>query len=157
MDDLSNFVSMEPVEVCTAEATAASLLTWYNALGVARVWVSDTATRLTNAILTRLRKALRVDHQSTVAHTPWSTGSCERMVKEVVRSICAIHLGQRRAVSEWVDVLPAVQWALRTAFRPRYGSTPYHVMFGRAPRTSCLLYTSPSPRDKRQSRMPSSA
>ena len=28
MDDLSNFVSMEPVEVCTTEATAASLLTW---------------------------------------------------------------------------------------------------------------------------------
>ena len=35
-----------------------------------------------------------------------------------------------------VDVLPAVQWALHTAFRPRYGSMPYHVMFGRAPRTS---------------------
>ena len=34
MDDLSNFVSMEPVEVCTAEATAASLLTWCKALGV---------------------------------------------------------------------------------------------------------------------------
>ena len=28
MDDLSNFVSMEPVEVCTAEATASSLLPW---------------------------------------------------------------------------------------------------------------------------------
>ena len=25
MDDLSNFVLMEPVEICTAEATAASL------------------------------------------------------------------------------------------------------------------------------------
>ena len=33
-------------------------------------------------------------------------------------------------------MLPAVQRALNTAFRPRYGSTPYHVMFGRAPRTS---------------------
>ena len=33
-------------------------------------------------------------------------------------------------------MLPAVQWALNTAFRPRYGSTPYHVMFGCAPRTS---------------------
>ena len=33
-------------------------------------------------------------------------------------------------------MLPAVQWALNTAFRSRYGSTPYHVMFGRAPRTS---------------------
>ena len=27
----------------------------------------------------------------------------------------------------------AVQWALTTAFRERYGSTPYYVMFGRAP------------------------
>ena len=33
MDDLSNVVSMEPVEVCTAEATAASLLTWCKTLG----------------------------------------------------------------------------------------------------------------------------
>ena len=33
-------------------------------------------------------------------------------------------------------MLPAVQWALNTALRPRYGSTPYHVMFGRAPGTS---------------------
>ena len=29
--------------------------------------------------------------------------------------------------------------------------------FVRSPHASCLLYTSPSPRDKRQSRMPSSA
>ena len=28
MDDLSNLVLMEPVEVCSAEVTAASLLTW---------------------------------------------------------------------------------------------------------------------------------
>ena len=41
MDDLSNFMSMESVEVCTAEATAASLLTWCKTLGVPRVWVSD--------------------------------------------------------------------------------------------------------------------
>ena len=34
IDDLSNFVLMEPVEVCTAEATAESLLTWCKTLGV---------------------------------------------------------------------------------------------------------------------------
>ena len=33
MDDLSTFVMMEPVEVCTAEVTAASLLTWCKTLG----------------------------------------------------------------------------------------------------------------------------
>ena len=58
------------------------------------------------------------------------------MVKEVVRSLRSILLEQRVAVSEWVDVLPAVPWVLNTAFRPSYDSTPYHVMFGRAPRTS---------------------
>ena len=109
MNDLSNFVLMEPVEVCTAEATAASLLTWCKTLGVPRVWVSDTATHFKKAILTRLREALRVDHQFAVAYSPWSNGTCERMVKEVVRSLRSILLEQRRAVSEWVDVLPAVQ------------------------------------------------
>ena len=85
------------------------------------MWVSDTATHFKNAILTRLREALRVDHQFAVAYSPWSNGTCERMMKEVVRSLRSIILEQRLAVN--------------TVFRPRYGSTPYHVMFGRAPRT----------------------
>ena len=66
MDDLSNFVMMEPVEVCASEVTAASLLTWCKTLGVPRVWVSDTATHFKNAILTRLREPLRVDHHSRI-------------------------------------------------------------------------------------------
>ena len=100
------------------------------------MWVGDTSTHFKNAILIRLREALRVDHQFAVAYSPWSNGTCERMLKEVVRSHRSILLEQRRAVSKWVDVLPAVQWTLNTAFRRRYGSTPHHVMFGRAPRTS---------------------
>ncbi|CAM9540190.1 unnamed protein product [Sphacelaria rigidula] len=53
------------------------------------------------------------------------------MIKEGVRALRSILLEQRR----WVDVFPAVQWALNTAYRRRYDSTPYHVIFGRAPRT----------------------
>ena len=34
---------------------------------------------------------------------------------------------------------------------------PDRIMLSPGPCTPCLLYTSPSPRDKRQSRMPSSA
>ena len=37
------------------------------------------------------------------------------------------------------------------------GETPMYVNFFRERPDVCLLYTSPSPRDKRQSRMPSSA
>lgn len=53
----------------------------------------------------------------------------------MTRAPRSILVEQRGEASEWVDVLPAVQWVLNTAFR-RYGSTPYHVIFGRAPRTS---------------------
>ena len=106
--------------------------------------MSDTATYFKNAILTRLREALLVDHQFAVAYSPWSNGTCERMANEVVRSFRSIILEQRRAFSEWVDVLPAVRWVLNTAFRPRYGSTSYHVMFGCAPRTSSSLLANSS-------------
>ena len=92
--------------------------------------VSETATHFKNTILIRLREALQVDHKFAVAYSPRSNGTCERMVKDVVRALRSILLEQRQAVSEWVDVLPAVQWALNTAYRRRYDSTPYRVMFG---------------------------
>ena len=44
-------------------------------------------------------------------------------------------------------MLPAVQWELNTAFRPRCGSTPFHVMFGRAPRTSFSVLANSSARE----------
>ena len=67
------------------------------------------------------------------------------MVMEVVRALRPILLEQRLAVSEWVDVLPpAIQYALNTAYRRRYDSRSYNVMFSRAPRTSFLLLASSS-------------
>ncbi|CAM9442375.1 unnamed protein product [Sphacelaria rigidula] len=87
MDDMSNFAALEPIAGCTVESTAASSLNWCKLLGVPRVWVSDIATHFNNAILARLREALRVDHQLAVACFPWSNGTCERMVKKVVRAL----------------------------------------------------------------------
>ncbi|CAM9621497.1 unnamed protein product, partial [Sphacelaria rigidula] len=144
MDDLSDFVALEPVAVYTAESTAASLLNWCKTLGVPRVWVSDTATHFRNAILVRLREVLHVDHQFAVAYSPWPNGTCERMVREVVRALCSILLEQHKAVSEWVDVLPGVQWTLSTVYHRRYDSTPYHAMFDRPPRTSFSVLASSS-------------
>eukprot|EP00752_Nemacystus_decipiens_P007839 g7004.t1 len=136
MDDLSNFAWLEPTGACTAALTAQHLLNWCKTLGVPDVWVSDTATHFKNKILSTLQTALGVDRRFTVANSPWSNGTCERMMREVVRTFKAILQERRKSVREWVDLVPAVQWALNTAYRERYGSTPYHVMFGRAPTTA---------------------
>ena len=63
MDDLSNFVSLEPAEAFTAEVTAKYLLNWCKTMGVPRVWVSDTATHFKNPVVAQLSNALKVDHR----------------------------------------------------------------------------------------------
>ena len=50
-------------------------------------------------------------------------------MREGVLALKAI-LQERRDIYVWVDVVPAVQWALNTAYRKRHTSTTYHVMFG---------------------------
>ena len=88
------------------------------------MWVSDTATHFKNRVIAQLSDALKVDHRfavaytpwsnGAVAYTPWSNGTCERMVREVVRALKSTLSEQPKQVAEWVDVLPATQWALNT-------------------------------------------
>ena len=88
------------------------------------MWVSDTASHFKNRVIAQLSDALQVKQHFAVAYTPWSNGACERMVKEVIRALRSILPEQRRPASDWVNVLPAAQWALKTSFRERYRSTP---------------------------------
>ena len=85
------------------------ILNWCKTMGVPRVWVSDTATHFKNRVIAQLSDALKVDHRFAVTYTPWSNGTCERMVREVVRALKFILSEQRKQVAEWVDVLPAAQ------------------------------------------------
>ena len=123
MGDLSNFVRLKPTESCTAASTTKHLLRWCKTLGVPEVRVSDTASYFKNRVMKTLEGALRVEHRFTVANVTWSNGTCERMVREVVRALKAI-LQERRDIYEWEDVVPAVQWTLNTAYRERCASTP---------------------------------
>ena len=63
------------------------------------------------------------------------------MMREVVRTLKAMTQEERRSNQDWVELVPAVLWALNAALRERYGSTSYHVMFGRAPRTALFTLT----------------
>ena len=69
------------------------------------------------------------------------------MMREVVRTLKAMFYGERPTARDWVELVSAVQWALNTAFRERYSSTPYHVMFGRAPRIALSTLASSTGQD----------
>ena len=68
-------------------------------------------------------------------------------MREVVRKLKAMIQEERRNTQDWVEFVPAVQWASNTAFRERHGSTPDHVMFGRTPRTALSTLSSSTGQD----------
>ena len=109
--------------------------------------MSGTASHFKNQMMARLEKSLGVDRRFSVANSLWSNGACERMLREVVRTLKAMIHEERGTAQDWVEVVPAVQWALNTAFRKRYGSTPYHVMIGRAPRIALSTLASSTGQD----------
>lgn len=113
------------------------------------MWASDTATHFKNQIVEQTRK--RPEGQAYIRGSKYSTKqwNClvERMIKEIVRCLKAVLQEERRDLREWVGLVPAVQWALNTAYGQRYTSTPCDVMFGRAPITSFSTIASATSED----------
>ena len=136
MDDLSNFVWLEPTESCTTASTAKHLLRWCKTLGVPEVWVSDTASHFKNRVMKTLERALRMEHRFAGAYLPYSNGACKRIMREVVRALKAILQEERSGICEWVDVVPAIQWALNIGLSREIRKYTVPRMFGRAPMTS---------------------
>ena len=59
-------------------------------MGVPEVCVSDTASHFKNHMLAALETALGVDRNFSVANSPWSNGTCERIMREMVRTLKAM-------------------------------------------------------------------
>ena len=158
LEDGSGCTWLRPYRGCTANGTVEELVRWCAMFGTPTTWVSNNTSHFRNRVVLKLAKALGVEHRFSVANSAWTNGTMERMMREVIHGAKAMLNEEGRPLSEWVVVPPAVQWALNTTWRKRLRATPYHVV-EREPRTvfTCLLYTSPSPRDRQKSRMPSSA
>ena len=94
--------------------------------------------------------ALRVP----LARSTWSDALSSRHRRAVLQAAMAPLLSEARAVlPDRLAQFPALQGRSVYAMDGTYQSESAH--YGRC--TPCLLYTSPSPRDRTRSRMPSSA
>ena len=69
--------------------------------------MSDTASHFKNHMMAALEKSLGVDRRLSVANSPWSNGTCERMTREVVRTLKAM-IQERRNTQDWVELMLAV-------------------------------------------------
>ena len=72
--------------------------------------MSDIASDLKNHVMAALERSLGVDRQFSVANSSRSNDRCERMMREVVRTLKAMIQEERRNTQDWIELVPAVQW-----------------------------------------------
>ena len=77
-------------------------------------------------------------------------------IQQAYKSVLRI-TGAEDTVENKADFLEAVGEIAAAAARACYGDRPVNISDFSRLKSDCLLYTSPSPRDRQKSRMPSSA
>ena len=109
MDDLSSYVWLLPTTAAYAVCTANSLLSWFSSFTVVEQWVSDQGSHSKNEVVKQLRDRLSTAHHFTLAYSPWSNGTVERICRELRRSLKAILFEFQMPLKAWLSAIPLVQ------------------------------------------------
>ena len=115
LQDLSGHTYLRLSRASTAKGTVEERLRWCATFGLITMLVSDIAAHFRNRVVRKLAKALSVGHRFSVANRAWTNGTVERMMREAIHGEKAMLNEGSRLFSEWVMVLPTVQWALNRA------------------------------------------
>jgi transposase InsO family protein len=83
-DDYSNYVWLKQCKNADAYSTAAVLIEWFAAFGVAQRWVSDQGSHFKNKLMTDIQKQLGTNHHFTTAYSPWANGPVEAVCMQTI-------------------------------------------------------------------------
>ena len=149
--------SLIPVPDQTADTTAKAIVKhivpfW----GIHFSLYSDKAPSFMSALFAHVNAMLGIRHVTSASRTARLNGQAEALVKRLSEHL-KFYAKDNYSIEE---VIPVIEVNLRATPHSKLLISPYEIVFGRPMRIgipSCLLYTSPSPRDRQKSRMPSSA
>ena len=125
--------------------------------------LSDNGLKLCSKLFQAIYKLLGVRKISTSSYHPHGNGGVERVNHTMAQTLAMV---VNEPQNNWDAQISHVEFAYNNSVSAATGLAPNEVHMGRLPRLPltivelagvCLLYTSPSPRDQRGSRMPSSA
>jgi Integrase zinc binding domain/Integrase core domain len=132
-DDYSNYVWLKQCKNTDADSTAAVLIEWFAAFGVAQQWVSDQCSHFKNTVMADIQKQLCTNHHFTMAYSPWANGTVEDVCKQTKRAARAMLSEMHLAPQEWPCVFPAIQAVLNNSpSSHRVAQTPLTAFTGHA-------------------------
>lgn len=130
LEDISGHVWLLPARTYMANFAAQQLVDRYATFGTPITWVSDHGMHFRNHVGPNAAAMSRVQHLFGVAKSSWTDGMVERRIQEVIATAKVMQPEKRCLSSEWVTVLPAVQWTLGTAVRQRLETSSCCVLVG---------------------------
>jgi transposase InsO family protein len=139
-DGFSGFCELVPCDSEDHFVVAEAILDWISRFGIPEMFVSDRGSHFKNLIMQELSRLLSVKHHFTVAYSPWSNGTVERLNRELKKLLRVLLSDFKMKFSEWKDVLPMVQTVLNHSKSERLKDhCPIEVFTGLKPKSAVDL------------------
>jgi hypothetical protein len=108
-DNYSGFVELIPTATCDHRPVVEALQWWSARFGAPSRLVSDQGSHFKNTVLAELvRLNPSLSHHFTLAYTPWSNGSVERVNRDILRVFKKLLKECKLKCFEWPALVPQV-------------------------------------------------
>ena len=130
-DDMTGKTEFFPCTRATAHVAASSILWWRARYGLNpdTVFVTDGGSHFANALVRLLVTRLKLQHHFTVAYSPWTNGTAERVNREILKLLRSLMSQDRASNHDWRSYLPSVQFLLNNTPRARLGGRTSDQVF----------------------------
>ena len=137
VDVFTGFIMLKPLIDKSAASVANALWQIFSVIGVPKILQSDNGSEFKNEVINALTRILGIPHRFISEYNPRADGKVERAVRTVKVTVMKLLHG---ATIYWPYHLPFVQYSYNDKISSLTGSTPFSLMYGRAP-NSCRDYT----------------
>ena len=144
MDNFTRRIELNYNPRATAEAAASGIIWWKSRFELRPnlVIVTDRGSHFVNQLFSCLEKYLSLNHEYSVAYSPWTNGTIERMNRTVLQNFRILLSEYKLTPRQWKDVLPVVQMIINCRKNSRkMNLSPNDLLFGVSPEGTTPLNT----------------
>jgi len=108
-DDFSGYIDLHISDTCSAKDAANGLASWITKYKCPKYLITDQGSHFSNQMIQELTAIHKIKHHFTVAYSPKSNGTVERVNRDILNVMRSLLLEYRLNPNNWVSLIPIVQ------------------------------------------------